>query len=311
MTDFDFPQRYLDYLAAERRLSENTLQAYRRDLRGFLAMAARPLDGLTREDIIDFLEALRSAGNSPRTIRRKLSTIRGFCRFLHSEGGMAEDPCLDIETPAAGRPLPKFLSVAEVDRLLAQPDPTSILGCRDAAMLETLYATGLRVSELVGLLLSRVNLDVGFVTTLGKGNKERVVPLGEEANEKVKRYIDWAREQLLQRRTRPRGKGGGRGGGREMSEPEEKIFLNRNGVPISRVGFWKVLKGYALRAGIQSDVSPHILRHSFATHLVSHGADLRSVQMMLGHADISTTQIYTHVTRERLKVMIKEHHPRG
>lgn len=268
-------------------------------------MTAGPLDGLTREDIIDFLEALRSAGNSPRTMRRKLSTIRGFCRFLHSEGGMAEDPSLDIETPAAGRPLPKFLSVAEVDRLLAQPDPSSVLGCRDVAMLETLYATGLRVSELVGLLLSRVNLDVGFVTTLGKGSKERVVPLGEEANQKVKRYIGWAREQLLQRRTRLRG------GGREMSEPEEKIFLNRNGVRISRVGFWKVLKGYALRAGIQSDVSPHILRHSFATHLVSHGADLRSVQMMLGHADISTTQIYTHVTRERLKVMIKEHHPRG
>lgn len=305
MTDSDLPQRYLDYLAAERRLSENTLQAYRRDLRGFLAVTAGSLDGLTREDIIDFLEALRSAGNSPRTMRRKLSTIRGFCRFLHSEGGMAEDPSLDIETPAAGRPLPKFLSVAEVDRLLAQPDPSSVLGCRDAAMLETLYATGLRVSELVGLLLSRVNLDVGFVTTLGKGSKERVVPLGEEANQKVKRYIGWAREQLLQRRTRLRG------GGREMSEPEEKIFLNRNGVRISRVGFWKVLKGYALRAGIQSDVSPHILRHSFATHLVSHGADLRSVQMMLGHADISTTQIYTHVTRERLKVMIKEHHPRG
>ena len=305
MTDFDLPQRYLDYLAAERRLSENTLQAYRRDLRGFLAVTAGPLDGLTREDIIDFLEALRSAGNSPRTMRRKLSTIRGFCRFLHSEGGMAGDPSLDIETPAAGRPLPKFLSVAEVDRLLAQPDPSSVLGCRDAAMLETLYATGLRVSELVGLLLSRVNLDVGFVTTLGKGSKERVVPLGEEANQKVKRYIGWAREQLLQRRTQLRG------GGREMSKPEEKIFLNRNGVPISRVGFWKVLKGYALRAGIQSDVSPHILRHSFATHLVSHGADLRSVQMMLGHADISTTQIYTHVTRERLKVMIKEHHPRG
>ena len=201
--------------------------------------------------------------------------------------------------------MPKFLSVAEVDRLLAQPDPSSVLGCRDVAMLETLYATGLRVSELVGLLLSRVNLDVGFVTTLGKGSKERVVPLGEEANQKVKRYIGWAREQLLQRRTRLRGEGG------EMSEPEEKIFLNRNGVPISRVGFWKVLKGYALRAGIQSDVSPHILRHSFATHLVSHGADLRSVQMMLGHADISTTQIYTHVTQERLKVMIKEHHPRG
>lgn len=305
MTDSDLPQRYLDYLAAERRLSENTLQAYRRDLRGFLAVTAGPLDGLTREDIIDFLEALGSAGNSPLTMRRKLSTIRGFCRFLHSEGGMAEDPSLDIETPAAGRPLPKFLSVAEVDRLLAQPDPSSVLGCRDVAMLETLYATGLRVSELVGLLLSRVNLDVGFVTTLGKGSKERVVPLGEEANQKVKRYIGWAREQLLQRRTRLRGEGG------EMSEPEEKIFLNRNGVPISRVGFWKVLKGHALRAGIQSDVSPHILRHSFATHLVSHGADLRSVQMMLGHADISTTQIYTHVTQERLKVMIKEHHPRG
>jgi integrase/recombinase XerD len=307
MTDSDLLQRYLDYLTAERRLSENTLQAYRRDLREFLRTwgkeAAGPLDGLTREDIVDFLETLHSAGASPRTTRRKLSTIRGFCRFLHSEGRMAEDPSQDIETPAAGRPLPKFLSMAEVGRLLAQPDPTSVLGCRDAAMLETLYATGLRVSELVGLLLSRVNLDVGFVTTLGKGSKERIVPLGDEANQKIRRYINWAREQLLQRRTRLRGI--------EVSEPEEKIFLNRNGVPISRVGFWKVLKGYALKAGIQSNVSPHILRHSFATHLVTQGADLRSVQMMLGHADISTTQIYTHVTRERLKVMIKEHHPRG
>ena len=154
-------------------------------------------------------------------------------------------------------------------------------------MLETLYATGLRVSELVGLLLSRVNLDVGFVTTLGKGSKERIVPLGDEANQKIRRYINWAREQLLQRRTRLRGI--------EVSEPEEKIFLNRNGVPISRVGFWKVLKGYALKAGIQSNVSPHILRHSFATHLVTQGADLRSVQMMLGHADIKTTQRYAHL----------------
>ncbi|MFQ5911621.1 MAG: site-specific tyrosine recombinase XerD [Nitrospinota bacterium] len=307
MNDSDLLRSYLDYLAAELRLSENTLLAYRRDVEGFLRLHRErtdsPLPSLTRADLLEFLEDLRSRGASARTLRRKLSALRGFCRFLTVEGHLAEDPSVDVHTPGAGRPLPKFLALSEVDRLLAQADPSTVPGCRDAAMLETLYATGLRVSELLGLTLPRVNLEVGFLSTLGKGKKERIVPLGEEAKEKVERYVAWAREELLQRRRRLRG--------RETAGEEMTLFLNRKGFPMSRVGFWKILKGYALKANIQHAVSPHTLRHSFATHLLTRGADLRSVQMMLGHADISTTQIYTHVTQERLKVMLKEYHPRG
>lgn len=307
MDDAALFRSFLEYLRVELRLSENTLQAYRRDVEGFLLGRRRrtpaPLASLRREDLLDFLEDLRSRGASPRTVRRRLSAVRGLCRFLTVEGHLPEDPSAEVQTPGAGRPLPQYLSSAEVDRLLAQPDPATVLGCRDAAMLETLYATGLRVSELLGLTLSRVNLEVGFLVVLGKGAKERIVPMGEEAREKLKGYEAWARPELLRRRRRPGGAGG-------LGE-EGTLFLNGRGRPMTRVGFWKILKAYARRADIRRKVSPHTLRHSFATHLLARGADLRSVQMMLGHADISTTQIYTHVTRERLKVMLKEYHPRS
>ncbi|MBI2880683.1 MAG: site-specific tyrosine recombinase XerD [Candidatus Tectomicrobia bacterium] len=302
MDDAALFRSFLEYLRVELRLSENTLQAYRRDVEGFLLGRRRrtpaPLASLRREDLLDFLEDLCSRRAAPRTVRRKLSAVRGFCRFLTAEGHLPEDPSAEVQTPGAGRPLPQYLSSAEVDQLLAQPDPATVLGCRDAAMLETLYATGLRVSELLNLTLSRVNLEVGFLVAFGKGAKERLVPMGEEAMEKVKGYEAWARPQLLQRRRGP--------GGAE----EDTLFLNGRGRPMTRVGFWKILKAHARRAGIRREVSPHTLRHSFATHLLARGADLRSVQMMLGHADISTTQIYTHITRERLKVMLKEYHPR-
>ena len=306
MNDADLLQAYLDYVTAELRLSENTVQAYRGDLEGFLRAHRKrtesPLTSLQRADVLNFLEDLASGGASPRTIGRKISALRGFCRFLTAEGHLGEDPSVEVQTPGASRSLPNFLSVAEVDRLLAQPDPSTVLGCRDAAMLETLYATGLRVSEMLGLTLPKVNLEVGFLTTLGKGKKERIVPFGEEAGEKVGRYIGWARSELLRkRRLRDSGSPG----------EEEGLFLNHSGFPMTRVGFWKVLKAYALKADVRTKVSPHTLRHSFATHLLARGADLRSVQMLLGHADISTTQIYTHVTQERLKVMLKEYHPRG
>lgn len=301
----DVLRSYLDYLTAELRLSNNTLQAYRRDVEAFLRVfqAEKPSDvsSIQREDIVHYLEALCAEGVSPRTVRRKVSAVRGFCRFLISEGRLEEDPTLDLKSPTIGRSLPKFLSTTEVDRLLAQPDPETILGCRDSAMLETLYATGLRVSELVGLNLAHVNLEVGFLRAWGKGNKERMVPLGDPAKDKLKEYVSWAREAILENRFK-------KSDGRDCVE---NLFLNNRGGSISRVGFWKILRGYALQAGISQKVSPHVLRHSFATHLITHGADLRSVQMMLGHTDISTTQIYTHVTRERLKVMIKEYHPRS
>lgn len=298
-------ESYLDFLTAELRLSDNTVAAYRKDVEGFLGVYStkKGLDFglLQRKDIVDYLEALNIKGISPRTVRRKLSAVRGFCRYLVSEGILEKNPTLDLESPATELLLPKFLSTNEVDRLLAQANPETILGCRDSAMLETLYATGLRVSELVGLGISQVNLEVGFLRALGKGKKERMVPLGDAAKGKINQYISWAREVLLEKRKKNTGK----------QEQVDTLFLNNHGRGISRVGFWKILKGYAIQAGISQNVSPHVLRHSFATHLLTRGADLRSVQMMLGHSDISTTQIYTHVTKERLKVMIKEYHPRG
>jgi integrase/recombinase XerD len=307
MTDELLLQAFLDYIAAELRLSENTLYAYRRDIEGFLRSYRKetdaPLTSLQRRNLLGFLEDLGAQQASPRTMRRKLSAVRSFCRFLTAEGHMNENPALEIQTPGIGRPLPKFLSLSEIDQLLSQPDQSTPPGCRDSAMIETLYATGLRVSELLGLSLPRINLEVGFLTTLGKGKKERIIPLGEEAKKRVEHYVGWARQEFLKKRARKKGMA--------ESAAEERLFLNQNGYPMSRVGLWKILKAHAQKANIQSEVSPHVLRHSFATHLLTRGADLRSVQMMLGHADISTTQIYTHVTQERLKVMLKEYHPRN
>ena len=295
--DRDLLGGFLDYLTADRRLAKNTLLAYRRDLTQLLSAYRNrtdaPLSALHRGDVVAYMERLRGEGALASTVRRRLSSVRGFCRFLVAEGHLAEDPTLEVKGPGAGGRLPHVLSVAEVERLLAEPNPGTPLGCRDGAMLETLYATGLRISELLGLTLSRLNLEVGYVLPSGKGGKERVVPMGEVAQEKVKEYLRWVRPGLLGRRS------------------GDIVFLNRRGGPLSRVGFWKILKGHAQGADIRRPVTPHSLRHSFATHLLARGADLRSIQLMLGHADISTTQIYTHITQERLRQMFDQYHPRA
>ncbi len=290
-------QGFLDYLSADRRLAKNSLLAYRRDLSHFISAYRKrtdaPLSALHRKDLMAYLEKLQQEKILASTVRRRLSSLRGFCRFLVAEGHLAEDPTLELKGPRTGRRLPHVLSVAEVDRLLAEPDPGTPLGCRDAAMLETIYASGLRVSELLGLTLSRINLEVGYVLPLGKGNKERVVPMGEVAQAKVQEYLRWGRPKL------------------QRPHSGDIVFLNRRGGALSRVGFWKILKGYVRAQGLRRPVSPHTLRHSFATHLLARGADLRSIQLMLGHADISTTQIYTHITQERLRQMFDQYHPRA
>jgi integrase/recombinase XerD len=226
-------------------------------------------------------------------VTRHLVSIRGFYRFLEREGIARTNPTLLIESPKWVHKLPDVLDLEEVDRLLAAPDDTSPLGCRDAALLQLLYATGLRVSELVSLRLSDVNLETGYVVAYGKGSKERIVPIGEVAQRTTEKYLREGRKTLIKGRASP------------------YVFVNRSGGKLSRQGFWKLLKGYAIGAGLKKRITPHTLRHSFATHLLAGGADLRSVQTMLGHVDIATTQIYTHVTRERLKSIHKTYHPRG
>ncbi len=289
-------ERFLDALWTEAGLSANTLSAYRSDLLGY-AQWLRGSDvrlGLaTREDLLRYLAQSVDAGARPRTTARQLSSLRRFYRYLLREGVVQEDPTALIDSPRLGQPLPKSLTEEQVEMLLAAPDTQAALGLRDRAMLETLYATGLRVSELVGLTLAQVNLDMGVIRVLGKGNKERLVPLGEEA-------LAWLGDFLKEGRTRL------------MHEYDgDAFFPTARGAPMTRQAFWYNIKRYARTAGIRSNISPHTLRHAFATHLLNHGADLRVVQMLLGHADLSTTQIYTHVARERLKNLHARHHPRG
>ncbi len=287
--------RYLEALEVERGLSKNTVSAYRRDLK-------RLGQELQRTDGTDLLEAdttqlsahlrsLRRQGLSPRSVTRALSSIRGFYRHLVELGERSDQPAENLLPPKLLRKLPQVLSEQDVQNLLAAPDETTPLGLRDRAMIELLYATGLRVSELVGLRLPQLRLDVGFLVAHGKGNKERVVPVGEEAEIWITRFLGEVRPGLLRGR-------------------HDKVFVNRLGGPLTRQGFWKILKRYGRALGI-GDLSPHVLRHSFATHLLEHGADLRAVQMMLGHADISTTQIYTHVHQERLRRLYDRYHPRS
>jgi integrase/recombinase XerD len=290
MTNTDWLDRFTAYLRIERGLSTNTLLSYRRDLALYCehlgktsVIQARP------SDVSDFLRFLYDRGLKPRSAARALAAVRGLYRFLLLEKAMKQNPTAVVETPRAFAALPHFLSTEDVDRLLATPDREDPIGIRDRAMIEVLYATGLRVSELVGLRLDGVNLDSGFVRCLGKGSKERVVPLGVSACDAIRSYLRSAR------------------GG----HASETLFLTPRGAPLTRMGFWKILKMYALKAGIRKSISPHVLRHSFATHLLERGADLRAVQMMLGHAEISTTQIYTHVIRERLKQVYKTFHPRA
>lgn len=290
-------ERFLDALWMESGLSDNTLAAYRNDLRGLaLWLAAGPGGGLVaaqREHLMAYLAHRHQTGNKVRSAARLLSSLRRFYRRLVRENRIQEDPSARIDAPKLGRPLPKSLSEAQVDALLTAPDVGQTLGLRDRAMLETLYACGLRVSELVGLRLEQLNLRQGVVRVLGKGSKERLVPLGEEALNWLQRYLTEARPLLLD------------------GQPSDYVFPGRGGAALTRQAFWYRLKAYARQADITTALSPHTLRHAFATHLVNHGADLRVVQLLLGHSDLSTTQIYTHVARERLRELHARHHPRG
>ncbi|MDH3980655.1 MAG: site-specific tyrosine recombinase XerD [Gammaproteobacteria bacterium] len=289
-------EQFTDALWMERGLSDNTLAAYRNDLAGlagWLLENGRTLCAAQRTELLDYLSHRVIAGARPRTTARLLSSMRRFYRYLVREGRIGEDPSVRIDTPRIGRPLPDSLTEQEVDALLHAPDTGDKLGLRDRAMLELLYACGLRVSELVGLTAEQVNLVQGVVRLTGKGNKERLVPLGEEAIDWLQRYLDESRPQLVR------------------EQAVSFLFLSRLGRGMTRQTFWHRLRQYAQVAGISKHLSPHTLRHAFATHLLNHGADLRVVQMLLGHSDLSTTQIYTHVARERLKDLHAQHHPRG
>jgi integrase/recombinase XerD len=289
---------FLNQLQVEKGLSANTLAAYGRDLRKFAEFAAKQKRGLrsiTRDDVVDFLGSLYRRKLDSRSVARHLVSLRNFFKFAVSEGERKDDPTLNLESPKIWKKLPTYLTLDEVERLLAQPDTSKPLGLRDKAMLELLYSTGLRVSELVGLRIGDLQVQAGCLRCIGKGDKERLVPVGRQALAAVQDYLRDSRPKLIARNPRP----------------VPFLFVNARGGKMSRVGFWKNLAAYGRRAGLRGRLTPHKLRHSFATHLLERGADLRSVQLMLGHADISTTQIYTHVIQERLKQVYKAHHPRA
>ncbi len=286
---------YLDYLAVEKGLAKNSLAAYAADLRHFghwLADQKLDLDRVERIHIVKYFQSLRGAGVSARSVARALAAIRGMFRFLVAEKHLKSDPTENMENPKLWTTLPKSLPPADVEALLAAPDRSTVDGLRDAAMLELLYATGLRVSELIRVRIDEVVMDAGFLRTIGKGSKERIVPFGDVAKAAIVRYLEIGRSELDR-----------------FHDPH--LFLSRRGRPMTRQSFWMKIVRYARDAGIGTHVSPHVLRHSFATHLLENGADLRSVQMMLGHADISTTQIYTHVSRARLQRIYEKFHPRA
>ena len=287
---------YLDHLRVERRLAGHTLESYARDLSALAAFAhetGRQAEALDRASLEEFVRRQMTRGLSPRSVARAVAAVRGFYRFLVVDRQLDRNPADDLRPPRAWPALPKFLSLEEVDRLIAQPDITTVRGLRDRAMIELLYATGLRVSELVGVRAADLHLDEQYLTCIGKGSKERIVPIGEQASEWITRYQATARRDLLKGRAAPR------------------LFLNARGGALSRVGFWKILKQYGRAAGLPRTLSPHVLRHSFATHLLERGADLRAIQLMLGHADLSTTQIYTHVLESRLRTVYDRFHPRA
>lgn len=288
--------RFLDAVWMERGLSSNTLAAYRADLVAlsrWLMGRHLALPKTSRADLMDFIAARVHAGARPRSTARQLSSFRRFFRYLIREGLIAEDPTAQIAMPKIGRSLPRSLSESEVESLLAAPVVADPLGHRDRTMLEVLYATGLRVSELVHLKLGQINLNQGVIRVLGKGNRERLIPLGEEAVRWLKTFLEGARADIL------------------LDRSTDFLFPTRRGDRMTRQAFWHIIKRYARKASVDRDLSPHTLRHAFATHLLNHGADLRVVQMLLGHSDLSTTQIYTHVARERLKDLHSGHHPRG
>ena len=294
LDDFAILERFLDALWMERGLSDNTLAAYRADLlalyQWLAARGGRFVDAQP-SDLMGYLGSY--SPSSARSTARRLSSLRRLYRYLVREHMMRHDPSARITPPRLGRSLPKSLTEAEVERLLDAPDVAAALGVRDRTMLEVLYATGLRVSELVKLTLGQINRQQGVVRVTGKGNKDRLVPIGEEASYWLERYLCDARATIIRGR------------------PCDAVFPTQRGESMTRQGFWYIVKRYALKAGIKKPLSPHTLRHAFATHLLNHGADLRIVQLLLGHSDISTTQVYTHVARERLKTLHAQHHPRG
>ena len=286
---------YLAVLLVERGLAPNSVAAYRRDLEAFgrwLADRGLEAGACERSHLRRYITELRGRGLAARSAARALAAVRGLYRYMAERGIAAKDPTLDLESPKLMRPLPHFLSAEEVEALLQAPDVATTLGLRDRAMLETLYATGVRVSELVGLTAGQLRLDPGYLRVIGKGSKERIVPVGSEARGWLQRYLEEARPALDTKR-------------------RDELFLTVRGAGMTRQAFWQLIKRYGRAAGIATHLSPHVVRHSFATHLLEHGADLRAVQAMLGHADISTTEIYTHVTRERLRSLYDSKHPRA
>jgi len=288
---------YLDHLRVERRLAAHTLESYARDLALLAAYAeaeGSSLEALDRAALEAFVRKQRPT-LSPRSVARAVAAVRGFYRYLVLDGRLEQSPADDLHPPRAWPALPKLLSIEQVEALINQPDVSTPLGLRDRAMIELLYATGMRVSELVAVRLADLHLDEHYVTCIGKGDKERIIPMGEEASAWILRYHQHGRPVLAK--------------GRRHATP--RLFVNARGGTLSRVGFWKVLKSHGGRAGLPASLSPHVLRHSFATHLLERGADLRAIQMMLGHADLSTTQIYTHVLEARLRAVYDRFHPRA
>lgn len=289
---------YLTHLTVERRLAANSVESYARDLQLLAEYASGrgvSIDALSRDDLEAFVRDLMGSGRSPRSVARAIACYRGLYRFLVIDGRIKSSPADDLRAPRAWKALPRYLAVEEVDLLMAQPAVDTPRGLRDRALIELLYATGMRVSELLSLRPSDINLEASYLTCTGKGDKQRIVPIGDEAADWVRKYLKQARPALLGKRNSPR------------------LFVNaRGGGPgLTRVGFWKILKAYARQAGLSRTLSPHMLRHSFATHLLERGADLRAIQMMLGHADLSTTQIYTHVLEQRMRTVYDRFHPRA
>jgi integrase/recombinase XerD len=297
----DLVSSYLEHLRVERRLSGHTLDSYARDLRALAAYAAATggrLEALDRAMLEQFVRARRTSGLAPRSVGRAVATIRGFYRFLVLDRHLDRSPAEDLRPPRAWPALPVSLTPDQVEALIEQPDVSTPLGLRDRAMIEVLYATGMRVSELLGIRSADLHLEAHYLTCIGKGSKERIVPIGEQASAWLRRYQRDARPAFVA------------GGERRATRSSPFVFVNARGRALSRVGFWKILKAYGRRAGLPETISPHVVRHSFATHLLERGADLRAIQMMLGHADLSTTQIYTHVLEARLRTVYDRFHPR-
>jgi len=290
-------EKFLDALWLEKGLSDNTLKSYRHDLESFEAWVSENnlrLAAIRRGDLNSYLSARMQKGLKARSTARALSCLRALYRYLLREKLVTDDPTLRVENPKLGRPLPGTLTESDVEKLLAAPDVKTPIGLRDRTMLEVLYACGLRVSELTNLKLSEINLRQGVIRIVGKGSKERLVPMGEEAITWLTRYLQEGRRELMKKNL-----------------AQDTVFPSNRGVAMTRQTFWHRIKALAAKAGIEKKLSPHTLRHAFATHLLNHGADLRVVQLLLGHADLSTTQIYTHIARQRMKEMHEQHHPRG